>query len=257
MAYVNIYYHREPSRLGKHIRYIAERPGSTGLHGLGSELRALRGDVAAAVRLLEQHAAQARTRASRSALLVKWVTDGPPPLAARSAPTASRALHAIGGRSSRTPPGAVQRSLAGIHRRTSPSRTSASVQHRAAPTRPTRARQERCRPTARRSCPRRVGGTTRDRADRGRRCRAQALPRKDPGLLATSDPPLRQPPARSQWPLTTDVRRLALREPRAAFRSSRRPMIPASARPYLPGLAHTQQPFRMRTASTLRHVSIR
>lgn len=39
MAYVNIYYHREPSRLGKHVRYIAERPGSTGRHGLGPEFR--------------------------------------------------------------------------------------------------------------------------------------------------------------------------------------------------------------------------
>ncbi len=62
MAYVNIYYHREPSRLGKHVRYIAERAGSTGLHGLGPEFRALRGDVTAAVRLLAQHAAQARTQ---------------------------------------------------------------------------------------------------------------------------------------------------------------------------------------------------
>jgi hypothetical protein len=62
MAYVTIYYHREPSRLGKHARYIAERPGSAGLHGLGPAFRALRGDVGASVRLLEQHAARARTQ---------------------------------------------------------------------------------------------------------------------------------------------------------------------------------------------------
>ncbi len=62
MAYVNIYYHREGARLGKHARYIATRRGSTGLHGLGPEFRSLRGDVAAAVSLLEQHAAQARTQ---------------------------------------------------------------------------------------------------------------------------------------------------------------------------------------------------
>ncbi len=86
MAYVNIYYHRERSRLGKHARYIATRPGSTGLHGLGPEFRALRGDVAAAVRLLEQHAAQARTQAgdgTREGPFVRLLFTLPTDLAAR------------------------------------------------------------------------------------------------------------------------------------------------------------------------------
>lgn len=61
MAYVRIYYHRDPARIAPHVRYIATRPGSCGLHGLGPAFRELRGDVGASVDLLNQHAARART----------------------------------------------------------------------------------------------------------------------------------------------------------------------------------------------------
>ncbi len=60
MAYVRIDYHRDPKRIGPHVRYIAQRKGSCGLQGLGPAFRELRGDVSAAVKLLDQHAARAR-----------------------------------------------------------------------------------------------------------------------------------------------------------------------------------------------------
>jgi hypothetical protein len=61
MAYVRIYYHRDAGRIAPHVRYIAGRPGSCGLHGLGPAFRELRGDVDASVRLLRDHASRART----------------------------------------------------------------------------------------------------------------------------------------------------------------------------------------------------
>lgn len=63
MAIVRVYFHRNPRRLARHVRYIAERPGSHGLRGLGPAFRTLNGDVAAVTRLLREHAAQVRTRA--------------------------------------------------------------------------------------------------------------------------------------------------------------------------------------------------
>ncbi len=71
MAYVYIYFHRNPRRLAKHVRYIGERPESRGLRGLGPAFRGLHGDVAASIALLRDHAAVVRQRAGHG------VRDGP------------------------------------------------------------------------------------------------------------------------------------------------------------------------------------
>ncbi len=86
MAIVRIYYHRNPARIGPHARYIATRDGACGLHGLGPEFRALRGDIPASVRLLEAHAAQARTRTgigTREGPFVRLLFTLPTDVAAR------------------------------------------------------------------------------------------------------------------------------------------------------------------------------
>lgn len=71
MAYVRAYFHRDPKRLAAHVRYIAGREDSRGLRGLGQPFRELQGDVAGAVRLLQEHARVVRTRAGDA------LRDGP------------------------------------------------------------------------------------------------------------------------------------------------------------------------------------
>lgn len=93
MAYVRIYYHREPKRVAPHVRYIARRPESDGLRGLGAAFRELRGDVDACVRLLERHAAQARVQAggtTRDGPFVRLLFTLPAELAARVARSDAR-----------------------------------------------------------------------------------------------------------------------------------------------------------------------
>lgn len=71
MAYVYIYFHRNPRRLAPHLRYIGERPESRGLRGLGPAFRALQGDIAASIALMREHAASVRRQAGRN------LRDGP------------------------------------------------------------------------------------------------------------------------------------------------------------------------------------
>ncbi len=61
-AYVHISFHRTVGRVAPHVRYIADRPESRGLRGLGPEFRALRGDVERSIALLHEHARAVRTR---------------------------------------------------------------------------------------------------------------------------------------------------------------------------------------------------
>ena len=93
MAIVRVYFHREPARLGPHLRYIATREGACGLQGLGPAFRALRGDLDACTRLLTEHAAQARTRTggtTREGAFVRLLFTLPPDTAARVSATDAR-----------------------------------------------------------------------------------------------------------------------------------------------------------------------
>ncbi len=71
MAFVRVYFHRQPKRVAPHVRYIAGRDGSRGLRGLGADFRALHGDVERSIALLREQADVARTRAGPRA------RDGP------------------------------------------------------------------------------------------------------------------------------------------------------------------------------------
>ncbi len=93
MAYVKVYYHRDPGRIGPHVRYIATRDGACGLQGLGPDFRALRGDVERAVTLLRAHAEQARARTHmgpREGPFVRLLFTLPNELAARVADADAR-----------------------------------------------------------------------------------------------------------------------------------------------------------------------
>lgn len=88
MAYVRISYHRDPKRIAAHVRYIAERPESRGLRGLGPEFRALGGEVDAAIRLLRHHGEMVRARAGqglREGPFWRFIFTLPTPLAQRVA----------------------------------------------------------------------------------------------------------------------------------------------------------------------------
>jgi hypothetical protein len=88
MAYIKISYHRDSKRIGSHVRYIAERPESRGLRGIGPEFRALGGDVDAATRLLRQHGQMVRARAGanlREGPFWRFIFTLPTPLAQRVA----------------------------------------------------------------------------------------------------------------------------------------------------------------------------
>lgn len=88
MAYVRISYHRDPKRIASHVRYIAERPESRGLRGLGPEFRALGGEVDAAIRLLRHHGEMVRARAGqglREGPFWRFIFTLPTPLAQRVA----------------------------------------------------------------------------------------------------------------------------------------------------------------------------
>jgi hypothetical protein len=86
MAYIRAYYHRDPKRLAAHVRYIAGREDSRGLRGLGQPFRELRGDIGAAVRLLQEHARAVRTQAGgalREGPFLRLLFTLPDDLAAR------------------------------------------------------------------------------------------------------------------------------------------------------------------------------